>query len=192
MAILLFIAALALVFLDIFVPSGGMLLVLAASAGLGSILFGFRASNTVGMIILTLVIGAIPVLGVLAVRIWPHTPIGKRIVLKVPNPADATRTKEFSNLQDLIGHVVVSEYAMIPASQLTIGRKTYNAEAESGYIEAGQRVEVVAVKGRNLVVRPTAKPLRTGTSEANTSRSPPNGNLLDLPAEQLGLDSLDE
>lgn len=192
MAILLLIGAFALVFLDIFVPSGGMLLVLAGGAALGSVLFGFRASSTVGITILTLVVGSIPVLGVLAVQIWPHTPVGKRIVLKLPQDNASATPSEASNMSDLIGQVVVSEYPMIPSNQLTIGRRVYNAVAESGYIEAGQTVEVVAIKERNLVVRLTHRPPSEPISRNPRATEQAQENLLDLPANQLGLDSLDE
>ncbi|MEZ6076434.1 MAG: hypothetical protein R3C56_12480 [Pirellulaceae bacterium] len=87
MALLLYIAAIALAMVDLFVPSGGMLLVLATLAALAAVLFGFRSGNTVGMGMLTLVVATIPVFVFLAIKIWPHTPLGRRIILKLPSSA---------------------------------------------------------------------------------------------------------
>ncbi len=49
LALLLYIAALALATVDLFVPSGGMWVVLATLAALACVLFGFRSGNSIGM-----------------------------------------------------------------------------------------------------------------------------------------------
>lgn len=194
-ALLLYVAAVGLATIDLFVPSGGMLVVLAAVGAIGSVLFGFRSSTTAGMSMLTLVMGSIPVFLWLAVQIWPHTPIGKRIILKTPpaQPAQSPVTQD--PLLPLIGHVLLAETPLLPTGQLRLGHHRLNAVAESGFIEAGQRVKIMAVRERNLVVRLTDEPL-TSTSGAAESVAAADSELppekyLELPAEQLGLDSLD-
>jgi membrane-bound ClpP family serine protease len=139
---------------------------------------------------LGLVAAAIPILLALAVRIWPHTPIGRRIVLKPPQVADASG-KEEETMRKFIGRVVVSEYPMMPANQLTIDHQTFNAIAETSFIEAGQTVEVVSVRQRQLVVRSTDRSPESHPS--NTPNRPLAGanDLLSLPADELGLDSLE-
>lgn len=190
-ALLLYLLAVTLVVVDIFVPSGGALLVLAAVSAVGCILFGYRAGDTLGMTMVTLVAASIPILAVAALRIWPHTPIGKRIVLRPPK-AEIKNLKE-SNLEDLIGLVVKCDYPMLPSGQITIDRKRYNAMAEYGDIEAGQVVEIVGIRERNLIVRPSQKPLSVPTPQTKTTPPElPSQNLLETPAEDLGLDSLDE
>ncbi len=201
LAIALYFVALTIAFVDVFVPSGGMLLVLAAAAAVGSILFGFRASMTMGMSMLTVVAASIPILAAFAIRIWPKTPIGKRIILGLPPETPVTPETAKTSLQDLLGKVVVAEYPLMPAGQLIIDHTHVNALADSGYIEAGERVEVIAVRERNLIVRITTKPLsqlfdtRLLPRNRETRDEPvdsKNASLLDVPAEELGLNSLDE
>ncbi len=203
-AILLYIAAVGLALIDTYVPSAGMLVVLSFVAAVGSIMFGFRAGTTAGMTMLTLVAASVPILAIVALRIWPHTPIGRRIVLGLPADNSPKNSADQASLTALVGIVVDSEYPLMPGGQLTIARKPYNALAEAGYIEAGQRVEVVAVRQRNLIVRVTDRPLTpttprdpldpaaSPTATSPTATSPAHESLLDVPADQLGLNSLDE
>jgi membrane-bound ClpP family serine protease len=199
-AIILYISATVLALVDLYVPSAGMLILLSLVAAVGSIVFGFRSGTTSGMTMLTLVAATIPILGIVAIRIWPHTPIGRRIVLGLPPEPPAEPKEKQSTLSELVGNVVVSEYPLMPGGQITIDHRTYNVFAEAGYIDAGWRVEVVAVRNRELVVRATDKPLtpvRPRDRIEALSKEPPTEsgnkpNLLDVPANELGLNSLDE
>lgn len=197
LALLLYVAALALAVVDLFVPSGGMLLVLATLAALAAVLFGFRSGNAVGMATLTLVIATVPAFVVLAINIWPHTPIGKRIILKLPSAEAVSSRPESDPLRELIGHVLLAETAFLPTGQVRVGHRRFNAVAESGFIEAGTHVRVLSVRERNLIVRATDEPLTARAVEVNLekaldSASEAEGNLLDRPAEEIGLDSLDD
>ena len=197
-AIILFMAAILLAGIDIFVPSGGLLLVLAVAAAVGSILFGVRSSVTLGMTMLTLVAASIPIGAFLAIKIWPHTPIGKMVILRPPEQ-QANSAAEGNELGDWLGKVVKADADLMPAGQLKIGYRRLNAVAESGFIDAGQRVKVVAIRERSLVVRATSEPLTPLAVETPgrvqkpaTDEQGVEPNLLDLPAEELGLDSIDE
>ncbi len=194
-AVILYFAAIGLALLDLYVPSAGMLVLLSFLSAVGSVLFGFQAGTTAGMTMLTLVAGSVPVLAIIAFYVWPHTPIGRRIVLGLPEQQPAVAATEQTQLSSCVGRVVVSEYPLMPGGQITIDRRSYNALAEVGYIDAGQRVEVVGVRHRNLIVRVTDKPENQlpsnsapSTTETAEARS---GNLLDVPADQLGLDSIE-
>jgi membrane-bound ClpP family serine protease len=199
-AIILYISAIVLALVDLYVPSAGMLILLSLVAAVGSIVFGFRSGTTSGMTMLTLVAATIPILGLVAIRIWPHTPIGRRIVLGLPPEPPAEPNEKQSTLSELVGYVVVSEYPLMPGGQIAIDHRTYNAFAEAGYIDAGWRVEVVAVRNRELIVRLTDKPLTPvrpraridALSKALPTESGNKPNLLDVPANELGLNSLDD
>ncbi len=204
LALLLYCVAAVLAMVDLFVPSGGMLLLIAAATALAAILFAFRSSQTMGMAMITLVAASVPTFAFLAIKIWPHTPIGKRVILNLPESSESSVPSFFELHQEFIGSVVVCDSPLLPAGQIRVGGRAYNAVAESGVIETGQVVEVVDIKERNLVVRVTDKePDQQGASSASSSateaegptadnaRTPAAGNLLDRPANELGLDSLD-
>jgi membrane-bound ClpP family serine protease len=197
-AIILYVCAIVMALVDLYIPSAGMLLLLSLVAAVGSVIFGFQRSTTSGMTMLTLVAATIPILGVVAIRIWPHTPIGRRIVLGLPPERTKTANSQQNALTELIGCVIVSEYPLMPSGQITIDHRPYNAFAEAGCIDAGQHVEVIAVRQRDLIVRATDKPLspiRPRDPTQDFGKKPiaefaSSSNLLDVPAEELGLDSI--
>lgn len=195
-ALMLYFAAIVLAFVDLFVPSGGLLVIVAALGGIAAVLFAFRSGNTAGMAMLTLVIASVPVFAFLAIRIWPHTPMGRRIILKLPESTTVAQGIDEDPLRELVGHVFQVEAAFLPTGQLRVGHQRFNASAESGFIEAGAHVKVIAVRERNLIVRQTTEPLTAretgpGQSAANEDNGQTSGSLLDRPAAELGLDSLD-
>ena len=198
-SIILFMTSILLAGVDIFVPSGGLLLILAVAAAVGAILFGFRSSTTLGMTMLTLVAAAVPIGAFLAIKIWPHTPIGRLVILRPPEQQVPVATNDPAGLEVWLGKVLKADADLMPAGQLKIGYRRMNAVAESGFVEAGQAVKVVAIRERSLVVRVTSEPLTPLVPESRPGAQAPQGaeqlaepNLLDVPAEELGLDSIDE
>lgn len=196
LALLLYVAAVALAVVDLFVPSGGLLLILSAVGGVAAVLFGFRSGTGMGMGMLTLVIASIPTFVLLAIKVWPHTPIGRRIILPLPRSASPAETNTGDSLGNLVGRVMRAETTFLPTGQLRIGHRRFNALAESGFIEAGSHVKVIAVRERNLIVRVTTEPLthtspRPAGHEAAEDAAAEQSSLLERPAEELGLDSLD-
>lgn len=196
-ALLLYFAAIVLAFVDIFVPSGGLLIIMAALGGIAAVLFAFRSGNTAGMGMLTLVIASVPVFAVIAIRIWPHTPMGRRIILKLPESTAVSQVNADEPLLELIGKVFKTDTVLLPTGQLRVGYRRLNAMAESGFIEAGVPVKIVGVLERNLIVRMTTEPLTQaesspGQAPTKEDSGPTGDSLLDRPAEELGLDSLDD
>ena len=212
LSLICLVLALGLAAVDLLVPSGGFLLVLACASALGAILFGFRAGTTTGMVMLTLTIGAIPILLTIALRIWPHTPLGRRIILKPPfkkseqSSAKSPPTPETNNsrrnksadkisMDELVGSVHVVAGPLLPTGQLKVGHRYFNATAENGFIDADTVVEVVSIRERNLIVRPTDRQLSSLASpaasvETRDDTTENQANLLEMSAEELGIDSL--
>ena len=81
-AILLLIAGLVLIVLEVLLPSGGVLSVLAAGALVGSIILGFMAGTSTGITLLIIVAVVVPIMIIIGFNILPHTPIGKRMALR--------------------------------------------------------------------------------------------------------------
>lgn len=229
-AILFFALAAVLAIVDLLVPSGGVLAVASFLSAIVTVYFGYQSSSLAGTTMLIVILVAIPIFLAVALRIWPHTPLGRRIILPVPGrrrvsngpngtPANsATLNKSelldeaslypssaadhsaalypMSSLDDplteLVGQVGVARNSLLPSGHVRIEHRNYNALCESGFIEAGQRVEVIAVRERNLIVVATHRPL-TGNSHQRQDTAPIalGESLLDRPAEELGLDSLE-
>lgn len=192
-AILCILLAGALAVVDLLVPSGGILAVLSLLAAVVSVYFGFRSGYTSGMVVLTVILVAIPVFLAVALRIWPHTPIGRRLILKAPEAHEVAVDPTLVQLQELVGQVGVTQNSLMPCGMVRIQRRNYNAMCDCGIIEAGQNVEVISVQQRNLVVAPTTlSPARSlGQPMPDREPSVAKESLLDRPAEELGLDSLE-
>lgn len=189
-AILCFILAIILAAADLLLPSGGVLVISSILAALACIYFAFRSSVAAGTAMIVLILVAIPIFLVVAIRVWPHTPFGRRVILKAPMLAKSSSPQN-DPLEQLVGQVGVAQNSLIPSGHVRINHHNYNARSELGIIEAGQPVEVVAVKQRELIVVFSKRPPETKPLEVEDGQLNPGESLLDRPAEELGLDSLD-
>jgi membrane-bound ClpP family serine protease len=193
-AILCFFLAVGLAAADLALPSGGGLALASLLTATVSIFFAFRSGPAVGATMLILILIAIPVFMVVALRVWPHTPIGRLIVLRTPaeRESSANQAGSADPMLALIGQTGITQNSLLPSGHVRIDHHNYNALCECGVIEAGQVVEVVAVRQRNLVVVPTTMPARSRFAHASDSKPTRLGeSLLDRPPEDLGLDSLE-
>src|SRR5687767_4487070 len=87
-SVLLLLAGIAIVGIEMFVPSGGLLAVMAALCFIASIVVAFMHSTQMGFMMLGATTIAVPVVVGLAIHWWPHTPIGKRILIQPPEHPD--------------------------------------------------------------------------------------------------------
>lgn len=159
-AILLLLLGFLFLILEFIVPSGGLLAVLCALSLLAAIIVGFLAGLGSGLIILTLVCGIVPLCVMAAIRWWPDTPIGRRILVQRPRSADEVlpETPAYRELKELIGRRGRSKGLMLPGGLVIIDGKTYDAVSEGMPIEANQPVVVVGVSTQRLVVRLDSSP----------------------------------
>ena len=183
---LLMVAGLALVMLEVFVPSGGMLGLLSAMALTGSIVMAFynRGAEVGLLFLLVAAIGA-PVVLVGAFRWWPYTPMGRRILLQIPTQDEVMPdTPLRRTLREMVGKVGVAKTLMLPSGAVDIDGTTVDALSEGMPIDAGQKVLVVEVRGNVVLVRPYDGPI------PSKGQQQPD-DVLSQPIESLGLDPLD-
>lgn len=145
---------------------------------------------------LLVVLATIPGMVWMFFKIWPHTPIGKRVLL---SPQQSPDQSELDELRQLIGTVVNNRWPLIPTGQVQINHRRYNARSlDSRPIEANCRVKVMEVHERMLVVMQTVDSLTETADRQQSSLSvqaavqPTPESLLELPAEKIGLESLDD
>jgi membrane-bound ClpP family serine protease len=154
-AVLLLALGLGLAVLEVLLPSGGLLGFLAVAAILGAIVVGFVQSMAAGLLLSVAALVAVPVIVAMALRWWPHTPIGRRILLGVPKEQDILPdSPKVRDLKALVGRVGRAKSQMLLSGAVMIDGRTYDAMSESQPIEAGQMVRVVQVRGTEIVVRP--------------------------------------
>ncbi len=153
-AVMLIVVALGLAVLELFVPSGGVLAFLSIASIVASLILAFKSGPVVGLAFLIGVIIGLPTCFALAVKWWPHTPIGRRILLRTGGE-DVLPDDEFHRgLKELIGQTGEAKSKMLPSGAVSIDGRTVDAYTEGVPIEPGQRVIVLDVHGTNVLVRP--------------------------------------
>jgi membrane-bound serine protease (ClpP class) len=155
-----------LVLLELVVPSGGILGVCAGAAMLAAVVIGFLHSFTLGAAMLMIAGFGVPLVIWLGLKLWPNTPIGRRM-LNIDPEVDAARRKlEEESRNRWLGKVGVAKINLLPNGIIEIDEQSLDAISLGGAIDRGTHVEVVNVIAGKIHVRPTQRPL--------TPREPPN------------------
>jgi membrane-bound serine protease (ClpP class) len=184
LAILLILVGLAVICLEMFIPSAGMLGVTAALLILGGIISSFYYSLTAGAVVLALTCLTLPILIALAIKIWPSTPIGRRILIGAMTEQDVLPQNDLQDqLKPLIGRRGVAKTKMLPSGIILIDDRKYDAVSDGFAIEPGTPVEVISIRTKRAVVRPV---------DPNEPPAINRDDVLSQPIDKLGLDPIDE
>jgi len=142
--------------LEFFVPSGGVLGILSGLSIVGAVVVGFLASYSIGAGVLVTALIVVPVMLSLGVHLWPHTTIGKQILIQLPESSDEVlpTTEEYRGLQRLVGHRGLARSLMMPGGVVEIGERQYDAVSAGMPIDPGQPILVMGVETHRLIVRP--------------------------------------
>ena len=144
--ILLMVSGIVLLVAELMLPSHGVLGALAVLCLLGSVGVCFRVNQWAALALFLAMIAATPFAWSAAVRIWPKTPIGRRMVLQ---PVENARQP----LPFQIGQTGVSLSELKPMGECDFSGRRVEARCESGFIAAGVRVVIVSADGRRATVR---------------------------------------
>lgn len=159
-------AVIVLLFLEMFVPSGGLIGMLAGVAAIGSIIAFFRHDTTWGIVATGVYVVLGPIVGVFVFRLWLNSSIGRGMILGGDDPAaldpdadfsaasDRARLERFAQLRALIGARGVALTPLRPVGTVKIEGQRLDAMAESGVIDAGTPVVVTDVYDNQVKVRP--------------------------------------
>jgi membrane-bound ClpP family serine protease len=186
-AILILLLGLALMVLEMFLPSAGLLALLSVAAFITSIAMVFVYQGpSWGTLYLTGVCVVLPFLAVMMVRWWPHTPIGRRILNLPPPAADGTSRvlpDPDNRLAHLVGQTGLAKTKMLPSGANAVAGRTYDAVSEGVPIEAGQPVQVIHVRGNRVVVRP-ARELPSVASRPQDAQDEPLDTVVPDPFDE--------
>ncbi len=190
-ASLLLLLAIALVMLEVFIPSGGVIGVMAALSVIGAVGMAFYRSPGTGLSFLVLALLALPAALGLALKVWPNTPFGRRILPNIPTSQEVLPDSEHRRgLQELVGKFGHAKSLMLPSGAAEISGRTVDALSEGVAIEAGQLVRVIEVRGNRVLVRPaTEEDLRREKTVAATTVP---DDMLSRPIESIGLDPFED
>lgn len=154
----LFGLAFILFLVELFLPTGGVIGVMVGVAAIAGVVSFFRASTMWGVSSLLFLIVISPIAFAFALKVWPNTPIGRRLILgdasddldeEAPPPTDASDELR----QALVGATGVAMSDLRPVGTVRIEGERVEALAEGGMIDAGQDVRITAVEGNRIRVR---------------------------------------
>jgi membrane-bound ClpP family serine protease len=170
---------------EIFIPSVGLLGFLSLASMLAAIGLAFYTHGVgVGLLFLAVTAVAGPITLVAALRVWPKTPMGRRLLLDVPRADEVLPDTPLKRtLRGLVGKVGTADTVMLPSGMITIEGLSVDAVSEGPPIEPGTRIRVLDVHGNRVLVRPTTP------DELETA---PQTDILSQPIESLGLEPFDD
>ena len=181
-AIVLIVIGCALVVLEVFIPSGGLISFLATLALLGGLFMAFRHDAATGLGFLVLTVIAVPTTVGLAFKYWPRTPMGKAFLGELASEGDLIPDDP---RRALVGRVGIAKSKMLPSGAIQIDGKMIDAISQGMAIEPEQAVVVVEVKGNRVVVR-------LADEEETNRTAVVSDDLLSKPIDELGLESLED
>jgi membrane-bound serine protease (ClpP class) len=159
-------AALALLFLELLLPSGGLIAMLCGVAVIGSIIAFFNYETRWGLAAMALYIVLIPITVIFFFKYWLNSRYGRRMILggdsgrNTPDESYAAseqaRNDRLADLTALIGIEGVAVTSLRPVGTVKIEGRRLDALAESGTIEANTRVVVSDVYDNQIKVRPAS------------------------------------
>ena len=182
LAVLCLLLGCALIVLEVFIPSGGILSFFSVVAIVASLAVAFRRDSTTGLTFLVLTMIAVPAVVALAFKYWPLTPMGKAFLGELPSEADIQTDDP---RRELVGRVGIAKSKMLPSGSVLIDDQLIDAMSQGAAIEIGEAVVVVEVKANRVVVR------RADEQEARQATVDPS-EILSKPIEELGLESFDD
>ena len=145
-AILLLLAGLLLLVAEMLLPTHGVLGLLGGAALAGSVVTCFRIDSRLGFASLAAMVLAAPFAWMLFVKVWPRTPIGRRMIL-------APAAGRLADATVAVGQTGVAVSELRPMGVCSFGNERVEARAERGTIPPGTRVQVVELIDRRPTVR---------------------------------------
>ncbi len=162
--IVLLAVAVALFFVEVFLPTGGVLGIVSGLCAVAGIVFLFRVDQTLGAISAGLSLLALPFLMVFALKLWPDTPFAKWITLhesqermtgggSMSATADGLGVKRRSGPAIAVGLEGQALTTLRPVGVCLLDGRREECMARSGAIAAGSKVRVVAIEGSEVWVK---------------------------------------
>jgi len=152
--------AIVLLFIEVFVPSAeaiGFIAIAAAAAGV-VVLWRYDQAWGITSLLGVAILG--PILVLFALRIYPSTPIGRRMI-GIPTEEEANaqalaQAQEQQQRTALIGREGVVRTDCRPVGVVEVDGTRYDALSETTLLPAGTRIKITSVEGAQIKVRPLA------------------------------------
>lgn len=132
---------------EIFLP-GGVAGFLGAILSLGATISAFQISVSTGFTVLVCQLAGGLLCCFLALKLMPHTPMGKFLILNDALPPSGSQEK----LPLEIGQIGTATTPLRPSGKVKFEQTTYDASSDGELIEPGETVKILEIHGTRLTV----------------------------------------
>jgi membrane-bound serine protease (ClpP class) len=154
---------------ELFLPTGGVLSVLALGAEVVGIAMAFNYGTPTGVITLIAVVILVPIVASLVFRYGPHTALGKKLFLTGPQDDETMANMPVNlELEQLRGRHGRTISALRPAGTAEFDGRRVDVLSEGALIEPGVWVRCIDVKSGRVIVREVDKPPDLGDLDTAT------------------------
>lgn len=151
--LLTLVIGLVLLVAEVFLPTGGVIGVVAASLLIVSLVLGFMQSLMTGMGFLLAEAIFVPAAVALGLHLLPRTPMAKKAFLRPPDAEEIDVSHESPRLDHLIGQFGRALTPLRPSGMVDFDGRRLDGVAEDGLIPSGSLVMAVQARSGRLVVR---------------------------------------
>jgi membrane-bound serine protease (ClpP class) len=144
----------AALFIEVFVPSGGLIVILGLGCVVGSVVMAFmNLGTTTGVVFLGIAIVLVPTVIVVGFIMFPRTRIGKRFTLQTAQTQESGYVGQDPRELELLGKTGIALSNLRPSGEARIGDRRCDVVTEGEMVEKGEPIEVRRVDGNRVVVR---------------------------------------
>ena len=152
-AVFLFIVCAIMLVVEIFIPSFGLLTIIALSALYAGGAIFFHYGPVTGWVGIAIAAVLIPIIWVIVYRWFPNSRFGRHITLKGPERQKGDAIPDTNELATMPGKTGTVISSLRPVGMCDFDGKRLECVAETGYIEKEKKVIVIKVQGTQLTVR---------------------------------------
>lgn len=152
-ALFLYLLCAFLLVLEVFIPSLGLLTLLSLGALAWGVYIFFQVGLTAGWLGVATAVIMVPVVWIITYKLFPHTKIGKTMLLGKVDRALGDAIPDRDDLQCLQGCKGVTLGPLRPVGICRFEGKRVACLAETGFIDRQTPVQVIRVEGNKVTVQ---------------------------------------
>jgi len=153
LACILYLACAILIVAEVFIPSGGLISVLAVVCVIGGVIACFHINAFVGFLGIIAAMIMIPGALYLTYKFLPKTRFGKNVTLEPPLRQDGDAVPDTLNLKEMIGETGIVISPLRPEGMCNFSGQRLECVAENGYVDKNKKVKVIKIESTQVTVR---------------------------------------
>ncbi|OHB56690.1 MAG: hypothetical protein A2Y07_03490 [Planctomycetes bacterium GWF2_50_10] len=149
----LFLICAVLLVAEVFIPSFGMLGLMAFSCLVTGIYLFFQHSAAAGWVGVVIAMVMVPGVLITTYVLMPKTKMGKTLILQTPKSEPGGGVPDVDVISGLVGKEGEVVTMLRPVGTVAFGDLRVECMAESGYVDRGEKVKVLGIDGTQITVR---------------------------------------